>query len=835
MDAGTSPSSVAIGDFNSDGKLDLVVSNFTADSISVYLGNGDGTFQPAAVYAVGITPNSVAIGDFNGDGVPDAAVANFNNTFAGTISILLGRGNGTFGPAANFPAGIAPFALTLGDFNRDGKLDVAVTNMNYGADQVSILLGRGDGTLGSPRSIPIGLQPFFITAADFNGDGNLGLAVALESAPTPSGGNDGNLSVLLGNGDGTFQSPVAYSAGKVPSSVLAADFNSDGLPDLAVANYLSSSVSILVGKGDGTFLAPKDVEVSGLPVSLNAADFNQDGKIDLVISQNFSNVLSVLFGNGDGTFTSSVNYGVGSGSRAAAVGDINHDGRLDAVVVNNLSDDLSLLTNICSPNPADNTQIGFAIPGGGANSVVTNGGLGGLRVGYATAAITGTSLFGGADVFGTAVITGVQNDAIFNGVGVPVSPPSTESRIFVDFRSNVPSGGNPPGTFNIDTGIALVNPSSSAAGLTLTLRGADGSIITTGHATLPSAAHIAKFIDQLKDLAPDFDLPANFATTIGFGSLDIQSDHVISVLALRMTSSTSGGKSLITSTPIADLTRPNASRNLFFSQVVDGGGWKTTIVLLNTTGTPEGGTMRFFDDNGALMNVRQINGGLSSTSTYSIPANGVFVFQTDGSPDKVNAGSLQLTADLNSQTPVGAGIFGYYTRFGALATESGIPSSSPTTHARIYVDKRFRYDTGLALANPTGSVLSVTLTPYQRDGVTVAGGGPVQMTLKGNGHLSAFAGQLISGLTDGFKGVLDVASSSPFVALTLRAFDSSITTFPVADLTTVAPTTLLFPQVTAGGDFQTEFIFLNGATTAQSMLSFTGDHALTPKNRLITR
>src|SRR6267143_1581467 len=227
---GRNPTSVTAGDFNGDGKLDLAVTNSGSYSVSVLLGNGDGTFRAAANYGVGFLPLSVTSGDFNGDGKPDLAVANQGSN---NVSVLLGNGDGTFQTAVSYSVGSHPVSGTRGYFNGDGKPALAVATP--GSNNVRILLGNGDGTFQAAVSYGVG-YPTSVTAGDFNGDGKPDLAV------TNPGSN--NVSILLGNGDGTFQAATSYLAGSNPVSVVSADFNGDGKPDIAVVNSGSNTVSV---------------------------------------------------------------------------------------------------------------------------------------------------------------------------------------------------------------------------------------------------------------------------------------------------------------------------------------------------------------------------------------------------------------------------------------------------------------------------------------------------------------------------------------------------------------------------------------------------------------
>jgi hypothetical protein len=230
-------------------------------------------------YDVGSLPDSVTVGDVNGDGKLDLAVANRGSN---TVSILLGNGDGTFRAAVNYSVN-NPQSLAIGDFDRDGRLDLAVAKGS--SNGVSILLGNGDGTFQTAMNYNAGINTSSLAIGDFNKDGNLDLAAANAASNT--------VSILLGNGDGTFQAAVNYSVNN-PQSVVVGDFSGDGKLDLAVSNAASNTVSILPGNGDGTFQAAMNFSVGSNPLSLAADDFNRDGKLDLAVSNAASNTVSIL-------------------------------------------------------------------------------------------------------------------------------------------------------------------------------------------------------------------------------------------------------------------------------------------------------------------------------------------------------------------------------------------------------------------------------------------------------------------------------------------------------------------------------------------------------------
>ncbi len=221
----------AVGDFNGDGNVDLVLTvQSIPGAIVLFFGDGKGAFQPPVKLSVGSYIYSVAVSDFNGDGRTDLVLA-----AAGGVRILLGNGDGTFRPPINYSINRDAFSFAVGDFNGNGKADLVVVNSQSSSPGLSVFLGNGDGTLQGPVSYTAGTLPLAVAIGDFNGDGKADLAVANET-------NGNNVSVLLGNGDGTFQPAVTFDTGYSAVAIVAEDFNGDGNLDLAVMNYDSSGM-----------------------------------------------------------------------------------------------------------------------------------------------------------------------------------------------------------------------------------------------------------------------------------------------------------------------------------------------------------------------------------------------------------------------------------------------------------------------------------------------------------------------------------------------------------------------------------------------------------------
>ncbi len=325
--------SVAAADFNHDGVADLaVVANapFSGPgSVVVLLGNGDRTFGEPSSFAAGTSSPSrdIAVGDFNGDGNLDVVTTNMGPS--NSLSVLLGNGDGTFQPANIVDLGVSPsvpWSVAATDFNEDGRLDVVV-GIHSGSHFICVLLGDGQGGFQPPVRYETGIESQAVAVADFDRDGHSDVAVAFEA---------GGVSVLLGNGDGTFQTASNYEAGVQPVWLAVGDFNNDGVPDLVVANYRSEDASVLFGNGDGTFRAPLNLDAGTAPQWVVAADLNGDGISDFAVSDSLAASVAVVLSNGDGSFHARPSLLRGMATWASVAGDFNGDGLSDLAVSDNI-------------------------------------------------------------------------------------------------------------------------------------------------------------------------------------------------------------------------------------------------------------------------------------------------------------------------------------------------------------------------------------------------------------------------------------------------------------------------------------------------------------------
>ncbi|CAF2133790.1 unnamed protein product, partial [Rotaria magnacalcarata] len=333
------PRSVAVGYFNNDSWLDMVVTNHIVHTIAIYRGQNGGTFSNPIQYPTGVgsTPYVAVVGDFNKDNLSYIAVANFGTN---SIGIFLGYGNGSFEKYAEIPMGSSrPIMISVCDLNNDTQLDMV--SANYGTHSISILYGFGNGEFTSPNRYTTDYDslPSSVVSGEFNNDNYVDITVA-------NYGTD-NIVILFGNNNNTFANQVTISAGRGsrPHSITVGSFNSDTYLDSAVANYGRNEIAVILNLGNGTFEKPVGYSTgSASPYSINVGDFNQDNRLDIIVTNNGTNNTALFLGYGNGTFTEPTISSTGASSSISfAICDVNKDHRLDIIVISNDTGTLDIL------------------------------------------------------------------------------------------------------------------------------------------------------------------------------------------------------------------------------------------------------------------------------------------------------------------------------------------------------------------------------------------------------------------------------------------------------------------------------------------------------------
>jgi hypothetical protein len=416
------------------------------DFFPVTTNRGDSVaFNLASSPAVGLNPSQMARGDFNGDGKLDLAVANENGN---TISILLGDGTGNFTLASTLTTGSAPYQMALGDFNQDGKLDLAVANVT--SNTLTVFLGDATGNFTLVSSPATGEWPSQVVAGDFNRDGKLDLAVTNQQSNT--------VSVLLGDGKGNFTLASSPATSAYPYAVSVGDFNGDGKLDLAVADLFASAVNILLGDGTGNFSQGTTIGTGAWPDSVVVGDYNRDGKLDLAVSEQQGNAVSILLGDGTGNFTVASTTSTGSSPQTSDVGDLNGDGTLDLVV----------------PNAGNNTA-----------SVLLGDGMGNFAL--ASSPATGSSPFSvevgdfNGDGRLDLAVANFGDNTVSILLQVPPGPTVTLSATRLTFGTQLVFTGSDPQTVTLtNTGTATLEITSMVASTGFSQHDTCGSSLAVG-------------------------------------------------------------------------------------------------------------------------------------------------------------------------------------------------------------------------------------------------------------------------------------------------------------------------------------------------------------------
>jgi hypothetical protein len=548
--AGNDPANVGLGDFNADGRLDVAILNVSSGNVSIRLGTGGGAFAGTTNFAVGYSPQAIAIADLNGDDRLDLAIVGETNA----LSVLLGVGNGNFNAPTTYSTGnTAAYDIVLGDFNGDGRTDIAAANGSQST--FGVLLGNGNGTFQTAVTYPTGGTVCMdCVTGDFNNDGRLDLAGCHITSS--------NVSVRLGNGDGTFQAATLFACPGIGSlnGVRTADLNGDGRLDLALSrSHTTSNVPIMLGNGNGTFQAPVNYSAGNYPNRVAIGDVNADGRYDLVIpnSDIAGTQTSVLLGNGNGTFQAAVNLSGGTDPAGVAIGDVSGDARADIVVANFISDNFSVFLNTSpsigitqqpvSQSVTANQNTAFSVVATGTGPFVYQWRHNGVPLvnttrysGVTTPTLTITSVLTSHEGSYDVVISGGCN-----GTNARTSSPailcveSVPPMCLASFLTPVtfPTGTRPAavaaGDFNNDGNPDLAVPCNTSNNVSILLGNGTGSLLPAANFSVgasPSAVAIADFNnDGNADFAAANGTASSVSVRLGNGAGGFGSSTTLAV------------------------------------------------------------------------------------------------------------------------------------------------------------------------------------------------------------------------------------------------------------------------------------------------------------------
>jgi Bacterial Ig-like domain (group 3)/MBG domain (YGX type)/FG-GAP-like repeat len=679
------PYGVVTGDFNGDGNLDLAVSNAgTNSSIAIYLGNGDGTFQAGAVYPA--APNAyfqiIGSGDFNQDGIPDLVVSDHYNN---QVAMLLGNGDGTFRAAGLFATGPEPWNLAIGDINGDGNPDIVVANdiSDNQGNNITILLGNGDGTFGQATYLQGGVTSSgSVALADFNGDGILDIAATEEPA--------NSVFIFLGNGDGTFQPKTTYAMNKGPYYLTIGDFNQDGNKDIITANAEGQSIGVLLGNGDGTFQAAKTYPAGGDAIYADVQDFNGDNQVDVVaVTQNGLQVF--LAGNAQTAQFSPFTVNTCNTQSIVATynGDPNYAASISPVASvsqNGLATTLSVAQSpqnpvwgqtvtltatltpfVNGPNSSDGMPVTFFDGTTYLNSGTLSGGVASLTVPSLamgphsfTAVFAGDCSLTGSTALAVLATVGKATPTIIWANPAPIPYGTALSPTQLNATASVPgtpaytpAAGSVP-AFGTDTLSVTFSPTDSvhygSATSTVPITVTQGTLIVTAQnakraygaanptfsGTITGAASSDTFTESFTTTATSTSAPGTYAivpSAIGTNLADYTPSVTNGTLTITQASTT------LSIVPSATAVAPGQNVTLL------------ATVAPATSGTPTGTVS--FSINGTPLGTATLAGGTATYSTTTLPLGENVItasYSGDGNFTASPASSVSVTVALNVLT-----------------------------------------------------------------------------------------------------------------------------------------------------------------------------------------
>ena len=814
------PYFLAVADVNGDGKPDLLVAE--GQGVGVMLGNADGTFQPPASYATGgYQTVSVVVADVNGDGKLDLVVA---NSISLTVGVILGNGDGTFQRAVTYPAGGSPWSVAVADVNGDGKPDIIVGDESScyacsGDGLVGVLLGNGDGTFQPVVTYKSGgdsfeTSPTALAVADLNGDGKVDIAMTNYCRSSCSASAEGEVSVLLGKGNGTFQAAVSYDSGGEGLSIGAiaiADVNGDGKPDLLISNGNSVSggvsgpgaIGVLLGNGDGSF-QPAVLYGSGAysATSVTVGDVDSDGKPDLVVT-NFCSptgctnprgpgTIGVLKGNGDGTFQTAVTYNAGGtwGAFSTVVADVDGDGRPDLIVADFV--DLTgrpvdvFLNSTIAANPTTTTLSTAPNPSVYGEAVTFT-----ATVTSSSGTPTGTvNLLNGSTVVGTGTLAGGM----------------TSIRV-----SSLPAGADSITAKYLGS---TTFASSTSTPLTQTVTVATTS---TSLASSLNPAATSQSVTFTATVASQFGGAATGSVVFSSGSQTLGAVSLSANIAALTTSFSGAGTYSITAKYKGDGNN-SGSTSSTLSEVVKAATATTLVSSLNpsvvgqavtftagvssTAGTPPNGETITFKNGSAVLGTATLNGGIAALTTSSLPA-GIFIITASYPGDANFAASTSpgLRQVVNSTTKsatattlvssLNPSIYGQKVTWTATVTTSG--SVAPTGTVKFIWSG---HSIGTATLNASGVA---TLTRSNLNADTY----PLTAVYTGDasnqGSTSGVVSQVVTRATSSATLTSSPNPSTSGQAVTFTATITSPTVTPTGPVTFAVGTTVLGTAQLSGG------------------------------------